>query len=84
LETKLGLQNPVQQLAVLAAVAVVGPLIRAHDASRASFETVHKREDIELVNGAVIDVRAHRFTFKARVAAVFLDSQVSKTSRTLV
>jgi photosystem II stability/assembly factor-like uncharacterized protein len=73
-EAQLSFEDTVQQFAVLATIAVVRSLIRAHNASGACFQTVHEREDVKLVDCAVVDVGAHSFAIRARVTTVLLKS----------
>lgn len=72
LEAQFCFEDSIQKFAVLAAIAIVRSLVGAHDASGTCFQTIHEREDVELVGCAVIDVGTHGLTLKARVTAVLL------------
>lgn len=52
LESQFSLEHTVQELGVLAAVAVVCTLIGAHDGNSACVKRVHERESVELVEGS--------------------------------
>jgi hypothetical protein len=72
LEAELCFEDTVQQFAVLATIAIVDALVGAHDGSSARFQTVHEREDIELVDRAIVSVGAESLAIDTRVASVLL------------
>lgn len=73
-EAQLSFEDTVQQFAILATIAVVRSLVGAHNASGACFQTVHEGKDVEFVDRAVVDVRAHGLAIRARITTVLLES----------
>jgi hypothetical protein len=55
-ETELGLQDTVLSLAVLTGIRAVKSLVRAHERSSASLDSVGERPEVELVQGPVVHV----------------------------
>ena len=83
LEAQFCLEDAVHEFAVLATVAVVRTLIRAHETCCAGLETVHERENVKLVNGAIVHIGAQRLALRTGIAAVLLGAEVSDMPQTL-
>lgn len=57
LESKLVLENPIQRVVVLAGIRPVDEVVRTHHRRDPSHDTTQERSDIDLMLGAIIDVR---------------------------
>ena len=68
LEAKLGLQNTVQELGVLASVGVVELVVGTHERSDTGANCVGKWPCVQLVKCAVVHVRGERFSNIVAVA----------------
>lgn len=71
-ETKLGLENTVHKLAVLAAIGVVDAVVRAHDRCHASFNAVHEWPEVIFVQSLVIYIGRSCLNTKVRASIRFL------------
>ena len=62
LEVQFSLEDPVDQLVVLACPCPVDLVVRAHERGNTSLDRVGEGPKVQLVEGAVVDIGAHGLT----------------------
>jgi hypothetical protein len=62
LEVQLSLEDSIDHFVILARPCTVELVVGAHERSDTGFHAVSERPEVELVQGPVVDVAAHRLT----------------------